>query len=38
MIYIAICDDNEKSVNILKNKVTMILKEYNVLADLRVYT
>lgn len=38
MIYIAICDDNEKSVDILKNKVTMLLKEYNVLANLMVYT
>lgn len=38
MIYIAICDDNVKSVDILKNKVTMLLKEYNVLAEVMVYT
>lgn len=38
MIYIAICDDNGKSVNILKSKVTELLKEYNVLADVMVYT
>ncbi len=38
MIYIAICDDNEKSVDILKNKVTVLLKEYNVLAEVIVYT
>lgn len=38
MIYIAICDDNEKTVGILKNKVTVFLKDNNVLADITVYT
>lgn len=38
MIYIAICDDNEKTVGILKNKVTAFLKDNNVFADVNVYT
>ena len=38
MIYIAICDDNEKTVGILKNKVNVFLKDSNVLADVVVYT
>ena len=38
MIYIAICEDNEESAKLLKNKVTMLLKEDNVLAEVTVYT
>lgn len=38
MIYIAICDDNDKSVKILKNKVELFLRENNILADISVYT
>ena len=38
MIYIAICDDNDKSVGILKNKVELFLRENNILADISVYT
>lgn len=38
MIYIGICEDDEKASKILKNKVTMLLKEYNVPADITVYT
>lgn len=38
MIYIAICDDNEKSVQILKNKVMEYLKQNSLLADVKVYT
>ena len=36
MIYIAICDDNEKTVGILKNKVNVFLKDSNVFADVVV--
>ena len=38
MIYIGICEDDEKASKILKNKVTMLLKEYNVPVDITVYT
>ena len=38
MIYIAICDDNGKTVEILKNRVIAFLKENNILADISVYT
>uniref|UniRef100_UPI00405654C0 LytR/AlgR family response regulator transcription factor n=1 Tax=Agathobacter sp. TaxID=2021311 RepID=UPI00405654C0 len=38
MIYIAICDDNEKTAELLRNKVLAFLKENNVLADVTVYT
>ena len=38
MIYIAICEDNEESAKLLKYKVTMLLKDYNVLAEMKVYT
>lgn len=38
MIYIAICDDNDKSVEILKKKVEVFLRENNILADVSVYT
>lgn len=38
MIYIAICDDNEKSASALKSRVTAYLKKNNVLAELTVYT
>ncbi|ANU44950.1 DNA-binding response regulator [Enterocloster clostridioformis] len=38
MIYIAICDDNEKLVHILTKRVKTYLRENNVLADLEVYT
>ncbi len=38
MINIAICDDNEKAVEVLKSKVTMLLKEYNAYADVMTYT
>ena len=38
MIYIAICDDNEKTVEILKKKVMEFLKKSNEFADITVYT
>lgn len=38
MIYIAICDDNDRSVEILKKKVEVFLRENNILADVSVYT
>lgn len=38
MIYIAICDDNEKTVEILKSRVIAFLKDNNILADINVYT
>lgn len=38
MIYIAICDDNEKSVEVLNNKVTKYLKNSSEIADITVYT
>lgn len=38
MIYIAICDDKEKSAEVLKNRVMIFLKENNIIADLSVYT
>lgn len=37
MIYIAICDDEEKIVEILKNKVMMFLKDNNIVANIMVY-
>ncbi len=36
MIYIAICDDNEKTVEILKKKVMEFLKKSNEFADITV--
>lgn len=38
MIYIAICDDNEKLVHILNSRVKTYLRENNVLAELEIYT
>lgn len=37
MIYIAICDDDEKMAEILKNKVMIFLKDNNIVADVQVY-
>lgn len=37
MIYIAICDDDEKMVGILKNKVTTFLKNNNLAANIIIY-
>lgn len=38
MIYIAICDDNVKSLKILYNKVNSFLKENVILAEVEVYS
>lgn len=38
MIYIAICDDNEKTVKVLKGMVANYLKENGIPADLAIYT
>lgn len=38
MIYIAICDDNEKSVIALKDRVVSYTKKNNVIADITTYT
>lgn len=38
MIYIAVCDDNEKTVKVLYNKVKNFLKRRGTIADIRVYT
>lgn len=38
MIYIAICDDNKKSVEVLENKVSAWLKENHKMAKVHTYT
>ena len=38
MIYIAICDDNKKSVEILESKVSAWLKENHKRAEVHTYT
>lgn len=38
MIYIAICDDNENTAEMLRNNVTKFLNENHILADITVYT
>lgn len=38
MIYIAICDDNKKSVEVLENKVSAWLKENHKRAEVHTYT
>lgn len=38
MIYIAICDDNDRTVEMLKNKVELFLRGNSILADISVYT
>ncbi len=38
MFYIAICDDDEKSVSILKEKMLSVLKKINIVADISLYT
>lgn len=38
MIYIALCDDDNKSVMLLKDKVTLYLKNNKIIADITVYT
>ena len=38
MFYIAICDDDKKSVNILKDKMSSVLKKINIVADISLYT
>ena len=38
MIYIAICDDDKESVSILKDRVTLLLKNNSIIADISVYT
>lgn len=37
MIYIGICDDKESSADILRKKITQILKENGIVADISVY-
>lgn len=38
MIYIAICDDDKESTNLLKEKVVRLLGENSLIADITVYT
>lgn len=38
MFYIAICDDDKKSVSILKEKMSLVLKKNNIVADISLYT
>lgn len=38
MIYIAICDDNEKTAELLNHKVMTCLKENKILANITIYT
>lgn len=38
MIYIAICDDNEKTLSALNKRVSAYLKKNNVLAELTLYS
>lgn len=37
MIYMAICDDDERAIKELKKRVLLILKENNIVADISVY-
>ena len=38
MIYIAICDDDKRTVQILEEKVEKFIKENKILAEYTVYT